>query len=182
MRKLQIGVMGSAADLGYSEQLAALAQQLGAAIAQENAALVFGAEKDVDSLSTIAARAARQQGGLTVGITYGKGMDVFGEQPDIVIASGLERGGGREFALVLSCDAIITLGGGSGTLTEMLVAYQADIPIVALQDTGGWSEKLQDQYMDGRQRRRVVSASTPQDALRSVFDQINEKQTRLKAA
>lgn len=178
MRKLQIGVMGSAADLGYGVQLAALAAEIGTIIAKTGAALVFGAEKDVDSLSTIAARAARQHGGLTVGITYGKGKAVFGEQPDIVISTGLERGGGREFSLVLSCDGIICLGGGSGTLTEMLVAYQADLPIVAVTGTGGWADRLQDQFLDARNRRRVLPARTTQDAVSLLIDEIGKRDAR----
>jgi uncharacterized protein (TIGR00725 family) len=175
MRKLQIGIMGSAADLGYTDRVAELATELGKAVAQSGHMLVFGAEKDVDSLSTIAARAARKIGGLTIGVTYGKTMDVFGEAPDIVIATGLERGGGREFSLVLSCDGIITIGGGSGTLTEMLVAYQANIPIVAIENTGGWSEKLLDQYLDGRQRRSVIRAQTATAAVTQLVDVIRRE-------
>ncbi len=169
MRKLQIGVMGSAADLGYADAVSDIARQLGAEIAKAGAALVFGAEKDVDSLSTVAARAARQHNGLTIGVTYGKDMKVFGEQPDIVIATGLERGGGREFSLVLSCDGIITLGGGSGTLTEMLVAYQANIPIIAIENSGGWSTRLLGQYLDGRQRRIVLPAADASDAVKNLL-------------
>ena len=175
MRRIQIGVMGSAADLGYSEKVSELATQVGKEIALRQCALVFGAEKDVSSLSTIAAIAARKEGGLTVGITYNKGMTVFSEQPDIVISTGLERGGGREFSLVLSCDGIITIGGGSGTLTEMLVAYQANIPIVALEGSGGWSEKLLGQYLDERKRVKVIPASTAQDAVDAILSLINVK-------
>ena len=174
MRKIQIGIMGSAADLGYSEKVSAMACELGKELAARECALIFGAEKDVNSLSTIAAKAARQAGGLTIGITYGKGMDVFGEQPDIVIATGLERGGGREFSLVLSCDGIITIGGGSGTLTEMLVAYQANIPIIAMEDSGGWSEELIDKYLDGRKRLKIIKASTAFGAVEGILSLIKK--------
>jgi uncharacterized protein (TIGR00725 family) len=87
------------------------------------------------------------------------------EQPDITIATGLERGGGREFGLILSCDAIITIGGGSGTLTEMAIAYQANIPIIAMKTTGGWSDKLAGEYIDDRKRSLVLAAETPADAV-----------------
>src|SRR3989338_834519 len=130
-RKLQIGVMGSAADLNYSETVAILAEEVGRELALQNCTVVFGAEKDYDSLSTAAGRGARSVGGLTVGVTYGKGLEVF-DQADVIVTCGAEGGGPRESVLVLSCDAIITISGGSGTLTEMVVAYQANIPIVAL--------------------------------------------------
>jgi hypothetical protein len=165
-RKLQIGVMGSAADLKYSKQLEGLAEEIGYWVAKKGGVLVFGAEKDYDSLSTAACRGAKKARGLTLGVTYGKGLDIFEKKNvDIVIASGLERGGGRELALVLSCDAIIAVNGGSGTLTEIAIAYQANIPIVVLKDTGGWCEKLAGQYLDSRNRVKIEVANNPKSAV-----------------
>ncbi len=175
-RKFQIGVMGSAADLNYSKDLANLAQQIGFLIAKKGATLIFGAEKDYDSLSTAACRGAKLAKGLTVGITYGKDTDIFQKDGvDLIIASGLERGGGREFTLVLSCDAIIALNGGSGTLTEIAIAYQANIPIIVLKNSGGWSEKLEDKFLDNRQRVKIRSAKTPQSAVNLAFKLIKKK-------
>ena len=165
-RKLQIGVMGSAADLQYGSELEQLAEEVGKYVAKAGAALMFGAEKDYDSLSTAACRGAKSVGGMTVGVTYGKGLEVYEkDNADIIIASGMERGGGREFALVLSCDAIICISGGSGTLTEIAIAYQADIPIVVLQGTGGWSEKLENQYLDARRRVHIETATNAREAV-----------------
>lgn len=175
-RKLQIGVMGSAADLKYSENLEKLAEEVGYWVAKNDAVLMFGAEQDVDSLSQSACCGAKKAGGTTVGVTYGKGLNNVYETEyvDIVIASGMERGGGRELALVLSCDAIIAINGGSGTLTEMAIAYQANIPIVALANTGGWSEKLGGQYIDERKRLKVEIAQTPEEAV-GLAIQLSEK-------
>lgn len=163
-RKLQIGVMGSAADLLYENEVVKTAEEIGTYLAHANAAVLFGAEKDYDSLSTAAARGAKKAGGLTIGITYGKGLTVFEEDVDVVIATGLERGGGRETVLVLSCDAIILIGGGSGTLTEAAIAYQADIPTVAVTGTGGWADKLAGTYLDDRKRFRIKQAHSAKDA------------------
>lgn len=175
-RKLQIGVMGSAADLKYSKNLERLAGEIGYWIAKKKAILVFGAEKDSDSLSTSACRGAKKSRGLTVGITYGKGFDIFEKKNvDIIIASGLERGGGRELTLVLSCDAIIALNGGSGTLTEIAIAYQANIPIVILKNTGGWSEKLGGQYLDTRNKIKIEIAKNPKLAVELAIKLINKK-------
>ena len=169
MRKFQIGVMGSMADLNYAKEFEKMAEQVGALIAERNGILFFGAEKDADSLSTAACRGAKSKGGLTVGVTYGKGKDIIQKDADIIIPSGLERGGGRELVLVLGCDAVIALSGGSGTLNELTVAYQADIPMVALKGLGGWADKLADQYIDGRNRRKVIGASTPAEAVEIAF-------------
>lgn len=165
--RLQIGVMGSAADLSYTEAVQQLAEAVGRAIARSGNITVYGAEKDVDSLSTAAARGAKSAGGLTVGVTYGRGKKIWDTSgdTDVVIATGIERGGGREFVLVNSCDAVILISGGSGTLTEAAIAYQANIPIVALTSTGGWADQLAGTFLDGRKRRRVIAAATPQEAV-----------------
>ncbi len=159
IRKIQIGVMGSAADLGYTEAVAKLAEEIGREVALAGCTLVFGAEKDCDSLSTAAGRGARSAGGLTVGITYGKGLAVF-DDADIIIATGLERGGGREFVLALSCDAIIAISGGSGTLTEMVIAYQANIPVIGIYGCGGWSQKMFGEAFDTRRPHLAIRGAT----------------------
>lgn len=153
MKKLQIGVMGSAADLGYEANINDMAFEIGRLIASLWCVMVYGAEKDSDSLSTSAARGAKSKWGLVMGVTYGKTPDVWGEMQDLtdcMVCTGMERWGGREFVLVSSCDAIIAIWGGSGTLNEITVAYQKKIPIFVMKGTGWWADKLADQYLDDR--------------------------------
>lgn len=166
MRRLQVGVIGSCSDLNYSQAAEIFAIELGNLIAKCNYTLIFGAEKDIDSLPTAAAIAAKKAGGETVGVTYEKGLKIFSDKAaSIVIATGLVRGGGRETALMLSCDVVIAIAGGSGTLNEICVAYQANITVIAVPNFGGWSEKLAGTYLDDRNRFKVLSASTPKEAL-----------------
>jgi uncharacterized protein (TIGR00725 family) len=169
MRKFQIGVMGSASDLKYDKAVQDVAEKIGKLIAERDGILVFGAEKDSDSLSTAACRGAKQAGGLTVGITYGKGKDIWEKDADVIIPSGLERGGGRELVLVLACDAVIAVSGGSGTLTEIAIAYQADIPMIAMKGMGGWSDALADTYIDARERRLTFGADSAEEAVEIAF-------------
>lgn len=176
MRRLQIGVMGSAADLKYSKKLEKLAEKVGELIAKSGNVTVYGAEKDCDSLSTAAARGAKKANGLTVGVTYGKGKDIYDkEYTDIIVSTGMDRGGGREFVLVNSCDVIIAISGGSGTLTEMAIAYQSNIPIVCLTGVGGWSDKLAGTFLDERKRIRCLKSKTPEDAVKMAIDFISNK-------
>ena len=175
-RKIQIGVMGSAADLNYSKELENLAEQIGFLIAKNNATLIFGAEKDYNSLSTTANRKKKKGGGMTVGVTYNRGLEIFEkENVDVIISTGLERGGGRETALILSCDGIITISGGSGTLTEIAIAYQSNIPIVAVKNTGGWSDKLSGQYLDERKRLKIEGVDTAEEAVKTIINLIKNK-------
>ena len=171
-KKIQIGVMGSASDLKYSKKAEEFAKELGRLIAQSNNILVYGAEKDCCSLSTLSAKSAKDNGGITLGITYGKTKECWNMNeyaPTILFPCGLERGGGREFSLVLACDVIIAIGGGSGTLNEMAVAYQANIPIIVAQNFKGWAKKLANKYLDDRKRLMCECASTPQEAFEKAL-------------
>lgn len=163
--------MGSDADLNYASEIAACAEEVGRLIAESGNITVYGAEKDLDSLSTSAARGAKKAGGTTVGVTYQKGMDIWDQEgnTDVVVVTGSERGGGREFVLVNSCNAIILISGGSGTLSEAAIAYQMNIPLVALTGTGGWADKLADTYIDERKRFRVEAAATPEEAVATAI-------------
>ena len=106
-----------------------------------------------------------------MGITGGKSKNIWGEfRPDILIPCGLEIGGGREFTLVLSCDVIIAISGGSGTLTEMAIAYQANIPIIVIDKFGGWGEKLSNKYLDDRKRLLCIRAKSPKEALDKAIE------------
>ncbi len=175
MKKIQIGIMGSAADLKYSEESLNFAKELGALIATSGNILVYGAEKEYTSLSTEAAKEASKNGGITVGVAGGKDKKIYGSyRPTILINSGLEIGGGREFNLVLSCDVIIAISGGSGTLTEMAIAYQAGIPIVVIDKFKGWASKLSGKYFDERERIKCESASDPKSALDLAISLVSE--------
>ncbi len=46
MKKIQIGVMGSAEDLNYSKEALECAKEIGREIAKSGNILVYGAEKD----------------------------------------------------------------------------------------------------------------------------------------
>lgn len=176
MRKLQIGIMGSAADLNYSKEAEIFAKELGRLIAESNNILVYGAEKEYSSLSTNAAIEATKYNGITVGITGTKSKKTWGDyEPTIIIPCGLEIGGGREFTLVLTCDVIIAIGGGSGTLTEMAIAYQAGIPIIVIDKFDGWAKKLSNKYIDDRKRLKCIKASTPTEALKKAIKEATKK-------
>lgn len=176
MKKFQIGIMGSAADLNYSKEALACAKKLGQLIAQSGHILVYGAEKAYSSLSTNAAIAASKNGGITVGITYGKDKNIYGDFcPTVLIPCGLELGGGREYTLILTCDIIIAIGGGSGTLTEMAIAYQANIPIITINKYPGWAKKLSNKYIDKRHRLKCLGINTPEEALNLALKILQER-------
>ena len=171
----QIGVIGTFADKKISVKLNELTRKLGMEIAKRGHILVFGPELDGNSLSTEAALGAKEVGGTTVGILYGSKGKLFSpESADIVIWTGAERGGPRESILALSCEGMIAISGGSGTLTEMMVAYMNRRPVVVMERTGGWSDKMVNQFFDHRKRAKAMGAKTPEEAVELISNLIQE--------
>ncbi len=82
---------------------------------------------------------------------------------DIIVPTGLQLG--RNVVVVAMSDVVVALGGGSGTLSEMALAWQLGKPIIALTAGGGWAERLSGQAIDGRQDGVVHGASSPEAAI-----------------
>lgn len=165
MKKIQIGVMGSMLDTKLENSLKDIAKKVGEEIAKHKAILVFGFEGDFDSLPTIAAKRAEEIGGQTIAFLRGSRNMGLNGLKSIKIITGLDREGGRGFPLILSCDAIICICGGSGTLTEISIAYQTGIPTIVLKNSGGWSQKLANQFLDGRKKQKIIGVKTPKEAV-----------------
>lgn len=163
MKKLQIGIIGSMADQKISTVNIKIAGQVGEEVAKAGAILIFGYEEDFESISQIAAKAAIEKGGET--ICFVAGTSKPKKINSVAIVTGQNKGGGREFSLVLSADAIISIAGGSGTLGEIAMAYQANIPTIAIENTGGWSDKLQNNFLDERKRIKITPAKNAKEAV-----------------
>lgn len=166
MRKIQIGIIGSMADIKLEESLKKTARVLGKEIAKSGAVLAFGFEGDYESLSLIAAQEADKRTGQTLAFCWGDEKPNLSDLNSIVISTGQLRGGGREFSFILSCDAIISMCGGSGTLMEIAMAYQANIPLIVIKKTGGWSDKLKGSFLDNRKRMKVIAVRAPKEAVK----------------
>ena len=67
---------------------------------------------------------------------------------DIIIPTGLDV---SRNAIVANSDAVIAIGGGAGTLSEIAYAWQFKRPILAT-SVEGWSSKIAGQVVDNRKR------------------------------
>lgn len=176
MKKLQIGVIGTFPESKLSTKLSKLASEVGSEIAKSGNTLFFGPELDGDSISTQAALGAKKSGGSTVGILYGSKGKLFSEKSaDFIIWTGTDRGGPRESILALSCDGLIAISGGSGTMTEMLVAYMNKKPVVVIEGTGGWSDKMANNFFDHRRRAKAIGANSAKDAVIKIIKAIKNR-------
>lgn len=80
-----------------------------------------------------ACRGAKDGGGTTVGILPGSDRGEANEFVDVAIPTGL--GEARNALVVRAADALIAVGGGYGTLSEIALALKAGKRVVGL---GSW--------------------------------------------
>jgi hypothetical protein len=151
-RPLQIAVVGAAT---CDEETLALARETGARLAEAGATLVCGGRGGV---MAAACEGARAGGGRTVGILPGRDESASApnEHLDVVLFTGLEQA--RNQVLVLSSTAVVAIGGGWGTLSEIALALKFRVPVVALK---GWNLRRPDGLTDPL----LSHARTPADAV-----------------
>lgn len=123
------------------------------------------------------ARTSRKyQSGDTVGIVPGHDPGAANPFVDIVIASGLDH---VRNAVVAHADAVVAIGGGAGTLTEICFAWIYKRLIIGLR-VEGWSGRLADQRVDGRIRYpgliddRVFGADTSGEVVELLLARLHE--------
>lgn len=143
--KIKIGVMGSATEqLTKGQKDKAVA--LGKAIGRHDCILITGG---CPGLPHLAAKGAKQVGGLSIGISPGLSLSEHVQKYDsptkhfdllIFTGSGLM---GREVVNIRSSDIIIIIGGRSGTLGEFAIAYDEGKLIGVLQGSGGISDQIE---------------------------------------
>jgi uncharacterized protein (TIGR00725 family) len=134
---LYIGVAGaSRPEAALLDQ----AEELGRRLAEAGAVVVCGGGPGV---MEAVCRGARAAGGTTVGLL--PGLDRAEGNPNLTIAipTGLDQG--RNLLLVRSSDALIAVGGGFGTLSEIALALRTGTPVIGL---ATWSLQLDGQQVD----------------------------------
>jgi uncharacterized protein (TIGR00725 family) len=141
--KVQIGVVGASE---CNEVVARQAEEVGRAIARAGAVLVCGG---LGGVMEAAARGARREGGLTLGLLPGVRKEAANPYIDLALATGL--GHFRNFLIAQTADAVVAVAGKHGTLSEIAMALTLGKAVVGL---GSW------------QIEGVVEASTPEEAVR----------------
>ena len=147
-RRPLIAVAGSG-DIGPDDPRWALALDLGEALVDAGYRILCGGRGGV---STAVGLGARRSGAVT-------GSDVVGVVPsddprtanagvDIALSTGL---GQLRNGLVAHGEALVAIGGGAGTLSEMALAWIYDRVVIAYK-TDGWSGTLADTRVDDRTR------------------------------
>jgi uncharacterized protein (TIGR00725 family) len=134
---IYVGVAGvSRAEPALLDQ----AEVLGRRLAEGGAIVVCGGGPGV---MAAVCHGAQSAGGTTVGLL--PGLDRAEGNPHLTIAIPTGLGQGRNLLLVRSSDALIAVGGGFGTLSEIALALRTGTPVIGL---ATWSLQLDDQQVD----------------------------------
>jgi uncharacterized protein (TIGR00725 family) len=131
---------------------AAAAESVGRELAARGAVVVCGG---LGGAMEAACRGARQAGGTTVGLLPGLDRRDANPYVDVAIPTGL--GEARNALVVRTADALVAVGGGYGTLSEIGLALRTGKHVVGL---ATWE-------IDGIER-----VSSPDDAVDAVLGRL----------
>ena len=118
-----------------------VAEEAGALIALAGAGLVCGG---LGGVMEAACRGARSRGGLTLGLLPGLDRDAANGWVVVAVPTGL--GEARNALVVRAADAVVAIGGGWGTLSEIALALKTGVPVVGV-DT--WEPAIGGSPADG---------------------------------
>jgi uncharacterized protein (TIGR00725 family) len=131
-----------------------LAEAVGRELAELGAIVVCGG---LGGVMAAACRGAAASGGVSVGILPGTDRAAANPWATIVIPTGL--GELRNGLVVRAADAVIAVGGGHGTLSEIALALKTGIKVIGL---GSWD-------IAG-----VEPTDDPRDAVKRALSQVSD--------
>jgi hypothetical protein len=151
-----IAVIG---DSSCSPEEAKLAETVGELLAQQGATVICGG---LGGVMEAVCRGAKSDGGLTVGILPGQDSSTANPWVDIPVVTGI--GEARNVIVVKSAQAVIAIGGGYGTLSEIAYALKSNIPVVGLNT---WRLSR-----NGREDDRIIRVQTAAEAVHKAISAV----------
>ncbi len=146
IRKKIIAVIGGREA---TEELLSIAEEVGKEIARAGAILLNGG---LGGVMLHSSKGAKEAGGLVIGILPQEDVKQANPYVDIPIATGL--GIGRNVIIARTADAVVAVGGGYGTLSEIAFALQLGKPVVGVRTWG---------------IKGVLEAKTPEDPVKTAL-------------
>lgn len=166
-RRINIGIVGYA-SIPEGSPAGRLAEETGRLLVEHGFRVVTGGLGGVMEAACRGARsAAGYKEGDTIGILPGHDPHVANEFVDIAIPTGLDH---LRSSIVAHCDAVIAIGGGAGTLSEICSAWLYKRLIIAL-GTEGCVGLVAGKALDHRTRYkdlpddRVYAAASAEEAV-----------------
>ena len=147
-RSIYVAVIGAGDAEGA---LYERAREVGAFVARRGEVVVCGG---LGGVMEAAARGAAESGGVSIGILPDEDRRRANPYLSYSIPTGM--GQARNLAVVCTADAVVAVGGGYGTLSEIGLARKVGRTVVSL---GSWNVG-----------EHVVPASSPEEAVERAFE------------
>ena len=183
MRRYTIGVVG---DVHLSARKRKLTVALGRRLIDENYRIVSGGPEDLArALAEGARSSARYHEGDLVTVLPGFDPSEAEGYSDITIATGIDL---ARNLIVANSDAVVAMGGGAGTLSEIAFAWTLKRLILAYR-VDGWSGRLAGIRIDSRRRYpglrddRVIPVESADEVVRhlkELLPRYNRRHTGIK--
>ncbi|OGZ67912.1 MAG: hypothetical protein A3D35_03105 [Candidatus Staskawiczbacteria bacterium RIFCSPHIGHO2_02_FULL_34_9] len=175
--KIKVAVIGSSRYDEIDDVHRKIAYDIGRAIADSECILLTGGGKGV---SEFVANGAIENGGLCIGISpadsYKNHVDVFKNPAhvfDALIFTGFGHKG-RNVVLIRSCDIVIALDGGVGTLNELTIALDEGKDIGILSGSGLILNYFLDFYNKISNQRKfngsVIVKDKPKELIKALIE------------
>ena len=151
-----------------------IAFDVGAALAREGWHLLCGGGGGVMAAACEGfVSEPRSSGQLAIGILPTDEDPWANPYVELTLPTGL--GLARNAVITRAADAVVAIGGCSGTLSEMAYAWQMKRPLVAMVNAGGWAATLAGQAIDDRRDDAVFPAKSTAEAVSFLRSALEEK-------
>lgn len=141
------------------------AEKIGELLAERGVIVFTGG---MDGVMELASKGAKNKNGITVG-TPGRTRNMSNKYVDIEVLTPIDVGD-FIFAGILSCDAIITIPGGAGTLAEVCIAYRNKKPNIIIEGINPDYDKFINNYLDESKQIITYGAKTPEKAVEKAIE------------
>jgi uncharacterized protein (TIGR00725 family) len=180
--RMKVGVVGSAGGDRKPEVLEK-AREMGRCLARHDVIVVTGS---APGLPHEAVLGAKEIGTMVIGISPALSLDQHREvyrapweEYDALIftGSGLM---GREIEIIRTCEAVIVIGGRSGTLGEFAIAYDESRLIGVLTGTGGIADHVSEllEVINKKTGADVISHDDPETLFSMMMARHEERIVR----
>jgi len=139
-----------------------LAEEVGRELAKNGITLICGG---LGGVMEDTCRGARAEGGLTIGVIPGDDPKSANPYVQIPIVTGI--GYARNVIIVKTAQAIIAVGGGYGTLTELGYALDSKKPVIGLKT---WKFSR-----NNRMDKSIIRVNSAKEAVSKALKQVKRK-------
>ena len=171
-RRKVMAIVGNGGSI--SAAVADTARALGRRAIDQGFRVVTGGLGGVMAAASEGARSSeRYTEGSIVGVLPSYDRGSANPWVDVAIPTGMQVA--RNVIVVAMADVVVAVGGGAGTLSEVAIAWQLGRPVVALTDSGGWSDELAGRTLDHRHDEPIVAAASVDEAIAAALRALEQQ-------